>query len=137
MTICDKAVSRPTLVALYLINPVLLILAPITKLPTVFSTGMLSPVNIDSSIAVLPSITSPSTGNFSPGFTKTRSPTTTSSIGTSNSRPFRSIVAVFGANPIRALMACEVLPFETASKYFPSVIKVRITAADSKYKCIA
>ena len=122
---------------MYLINPVLLRLAPITKLPTVFSTGILSPVNIDSSIDVLPSITSPSTGNFSPGLTKIISPTITSSIGTSISRPSRSINAVFGANPINALIACDVLPFETASKYFPNVIKVKITAADSKYKCMA
>ena len=73
--------SLPTLVALYFINPDLFILAPITVLPIFFSTGILSPVSMDSSIDVLPSIISPSTGSFSPGFTKIISPTITSSIG--------------------------------------------------------
>ena len=136
-TICAKAVSLPTLVALYFINPALFILAPITVLPIFFSTGILSPVSIDSSIEVLPSIISPSTGNFSPGFTKITSPTITSSIGILNSFPSLMIVAVLGANPISFLIASEVLPFDTASKYFPKVINVKITTADSKYKCIA
>ena len=137
LTIWAKAVSFPTLVALYFINPVLFILAPITLLPISFSTGMLSPVSIDSSIDVLPSITSPSTGNFSPGFTKTISPATTSSIGIIDSIPFLITVAFLGANPINAFIAWDVFPFDTASRYFPSVINVNITAADSKYKCIA
>ena len=136
-TICAKAVSLPTFVALYFINPVLFILAPITRLPTDFSTGMLSPVSIDSSIDVFPSTTSPSTGSFSPGLTTIISPQITSSIGIIFSILFLITVAVFGARPINAFIAWDVFPFETASKYLPNVIKVRITAADSKYKCIA
>ena len=97
--------SFPTFVALYLINPVLLILAPTTLLPIVFSTGILSPVSIDSSIEVLPSITSPSTGIFSPGFTMTISPEITSSIGIVISLLSLIIVAVLGANPISAFIA--------------------------------
>ncbi len=78
--ICERAVSRPTLVALYFIEPFLFILAPIMVSPTFFSTGMLSPVSIASSTEVIPSTTSPSTGIFSPGFTTTISLTSTSSI---------------------------------------------------------
>ena len=131
LIIWDNAVSLPTLVALYLINPVLLILAPITLLPTVFSTGILSPVSIASSTAVAPSITSPSTGNFSPGLTITISPTITSSIGITNSFPSLTIVAVFGANPISFLIAWDVFPLEIASRYLPKVIKASIVTAAS------
>ena len=102
-----------------------------------FSTGILSPVSIDSSIDVFPSITSPSTGSFSPGFTITISETFTSSIGIISSLPSLIIFAVLGANPISFLIASEVFPFDTASRYFPKVINASITAADSKYKCIA
>ena len=84
-----------------------------------------------SSIAVLPSITSPSTGNFSPGLTRITSPTTTSSRGTVTSTLFLITVAVFGAKPISFLMASEVLPFDLASKYLPNVISAKIVAADS------
>ena len=106
-------------------------------LPITFSTGILSPVNIDSSIAVEPSITSPSTGSFSPGLTNIISPKTTSSTGISTSFPSLIIVAVFGTNPINFLIASDVFPFEIASKYFPNVISVNIVTAASKYKCIA
>ncbi|MPN08945.1 hypothetical protein SDC9_156233 [bioreactor metagenome] len=108
-------------------------LAPITFDPTVFSTGILSPVSIDSSIEVLPSTTSPSTGNFSPGFTRITSPTSTSSIEITTSFPSLIIVAVFGARPISFFIASEVLPLVTDSKYLPKVIKVKIVAPDSKY----
>ena len=101
-TICESVVSSPTFVACILKYPDLFKVAPITLSPICFSTGILSPVNIDSSTALLPSITTPSTGNFSPGFTITISPTNTSSIGNTNSWPRRSMVAVFGANPIKA-----------------------------------
>ena len=106
-------------------------------LPTLFSTGILSPVSIDSSIAVLPSITSPSTGSFLPGLTNTISPTTTSSTETIISLLSLITVAVFGTNPINFFIASEVLPLDTASKYLPKVISVNIVTAASKYKCIA
>jgi hypothetical protein len=56
---------------------------------------MLSPVSIASSSVERPSITRPSTGIFSPGFTRRTSPTATSSIATSCSRPSRITRAVF------------------------------------------
>ena len=131
--ICARAVSFPTLVALYLMEPFLLILAPIILSPSFFSTGMLSPVSIDSSTDVMPSTTSPSTGIFSPGLTTTMSPTSTSSIEISISLLFLMIIAVLGASPISFLIASEVFPFVTDSKYLPKVISVKITPADSKY----
>ncbi len=54
-----------------------------TSSPGPFPTGMDSPVSMDSSTAERPSVTTPSTGIFSPGRTITRSPTSTSSTGTS------------------------------------------------------
>ena len=48
--ICESVVSLPTLSALNLKKPVLFILPEMTRFPGVFSTGMLSPVSIDSSI---------------------------------------------------------------------------------------
>ena len=59
--------------------------APMTGSPAALSTGRLSPVSIDSSTVEAPSTTIPSTGTFSPGRTRTRSPTATCSTGTSTS----------------------------------------------------
>ena len=70
-----------------IILPFLFILAPVTLSPIFFSTGMLSPVSIDSSTEVLPSMTIPSTGILLPGLTIITSPTSTSSIGVSISFP--------------------------------------------------
>ena len=110
--------------------------APMTLSPACFSTGMLSPVNADSSTEEKPSITMPSTGTDSPAFTTSVSPACTSSTGTVNSCPSRSTVAVLGARFINLVMASEVLPFARASSVFPNVISVRIMPADSKYKSI-
>ena len=68
-------VSEPTLVALKVIVPLLLIVEPTTVSPTFLTTGILSPVTIDSSSVVTPSRISPSTGIFSPGLTRIMSPT--------------------------------------------------------------
>ena len=48
---------------------------PITLAPASLVTGMDSPVTMDSSSAERPSVISPSTGTFSPGRTRNRSPT--------------------------------------------------------------
>ena len=69
--ICANAVSFPTRVASKRIEPLLLIVPAATSLPTAFSTGIGSPVSMDSSIAVCPSTTTPSTEIFSPGRTRT------------------------------------------------------------------
>ena len=108
-----------------------------TVSPGFFSTGMLSPVSIDSSTAERPSIISPSTGTFSPGRTTTISPITTFSTGISSSRPSLTTLAVLALSPISFFMASEVLPFATASRYLPSIISVITTAEASKYRFIA
>jgi hypothetical protein len=73
-TICDKSVSEPTRSARMTSEPVPFTVAPITRSPACFSTGIDSPVTIDSSTALLPSNTTPSTGTFSPGRTRKTSP---------------------------------------------------------------
>ena len=54
--------------------PLTAIVAPMTRSPGALSTGIGSPVTIDSSTAACPSTTTPSTGTFSPGRTRRRSP---------------------------------------------------------------
>ena len=124
--------SSPTLVASQRINPDRFSVPAETVLPAVLSTGILSPVSVDSSTALFPSKTIPSTGIFSPGRTTKTSPFATCSIGTVISVPFLSSVAVLGASFIRLFSASVVLPFERASSIFPSVISASIIAADSK-----
>jgi hypothetical protein len=68
--------------------PWALIVAPVTRSPGFSSTGIDSPVSIDSSTADYPSTTSLSTGIFTPGRTRRRSPTRTRSTGTVRSSPF-------------------------------------------------
>ena len=69
---------------------------------------------------------------LSPGRTTKMSSFCTCSMGTSISRPSRTTVAVFGASFIRLLSASVVLPLERASSILPTVMSVRIMAADSK-----
>ena len=60
-------------------------------------TGSGSPVGIDSSSELLPSVILPSTGTFSPGRTRSKSPTFTSASATSVSLPSAAMRrAVFG-----------------------------------------
>ena len=133
-TICDKTVAEPTLSARITKLPVPLRVAPITLDPTVFSTGVGSPVSIDSSTWERPSTTSPSTGTFSPGRTRRRSPTWTCASSTSSSVPSsRRRRAVFGASPSNAFNAVEVFERARSSSSCPSRVRDTITAAASKY----
>ena len=108
-TICDSIVSLPTRSARINMLPVPLTVAPVTLSPRPFSTGTGSPLIIDSSTELRPSSTTPSTGTFSPGRTRNRSPTWTSASGTSCSLPsaFKRR-AVLGARPSRARIAFPV-----------------------------
>ncbi len=69
-----------------------------TRSPGCFSTGIDSPVSIDSSTAPPPAVITPSTGMRSPGRTITRSPLRTSAIGTSMLLPSRRTRAVDGCS---------------------------------------
>jgi hypothetical protein len=110
-----------------------LTVAPMTRSPGFFSTGMGSPVIMDSSIALAPSSTTPSTGTFSPGRTRSRSPTCTLSSATSSSVPSpRTRRAVFGARFRSARTAAPVRLRAESSRTWPRRISVVMTAAGSK-----
>jgi hypothetical protein len=116
------------------IAPTPLSVAPITFAPGAFSTVIGSPVSIDSSTLDRPSITSPSTGTFSPGRTRRRSPTCTWVSGMSSSVPSaRNRRAVLGARPSRALRAAEVLERAFSSRICPINVSETMIAAASKY----
>ena len=136
LTIWASAVSEPIAVALMVRTPEVLSVAPATLLPDCLSTGSDSPVSIDSSTALAPSTTSPSTGTFSPGRILTRSPTCTDSTGTISSTPSRTRRASLAPNSTRARSALPARPFARASRYRPKVMKNMITTAASKYSSI-
>ena len=105
-TICASKVSAPTRSARITSAPSPLRVAPVTRSPDDFATGNGSPVSMDSSTWLAPSSTTPSVGTFSPGRTRSRSPTRTRSSGTSCSLPSASMRrAVFGASPSSARIA--------------------------------
>ena len=115
-----RAVSSPTAVVRISRDPVVLMVAPMTGSPAVLSTGRLSPVSMLSSMLLVPLVTTPSTGIFSPGRIRTVSPTTTSSTGMSVSTSPRRTRAVLGASPTRAVTASAVRFLARASIHFPA-----------------
>ena len=74
-TIRASMVSRPTFRASMTRPPDRFMVPPMTVSPTALVTGIDSPVTMDSSTALRPSTTAPSTGTVSPGRTRRRSPT--------------------------------------------------------------
>ncbi len=133
-TICASTVCEPTRSERITSAPLVLSVAPISLSPARLVTGSGSPVSIDSSTALLPSITTPSTGTFSPGRTRSASPTCTCAIGMSSSAPsVRMRRAVFGARPSSDLIAAEVCERARSSSIWPSSVSEMITAAASKY----
>ena len=132
--ICSIVVSSPTLVARARINPDLLIDAETSLSPAFLDTGILSPVIADSSNEDSPSITTPSTATASPGLMRKMSPSTTSAAGITVSFSSRTTVTVFGARFMSFVIASLVFPLDLVSRYFPTVISVRIVPADSKYR---
>jgi hypothetical protein len=113
--------------------PLVFIVAPITLSPARLVTGIGSPVSIDSSTALSPSTTSPSTGTFSPGRMRSRSPTWTCVSSTSSSLPSALIRrAVFGARPSSDLIAAEVRERALSSRICPKSVSEMMTVAASK-----
>ena len=132
-TIRASSVSAPTCSARITKLPVALIVPPITLSPGCFSTGIGSPVTIDSSTLLRPSTTTPSTGTFSPGRTRSESPGCTWASGMSSSRPSsRMIRAVAGASSSSERIADAVRPRARSSSTCPSSTSVVMTAAASK-----
>jgi hypothetical protein len=128
-TICDSVVSRPTRSARITKLPDAFMVAPMTRSPAPRSTGIDSPVSIDSSSADAPSTITPSTGTRSPGRTRSRSPARTWSSGTSCSRPSRSTRAVAGRSFSRAPTAPAAWPLARASSQRPKSTRPMMTAA--------
>jgi hypothetical protein len=132
-TMPASSVSAPTRRASMTRDPVPLTVPPVTVAPGVFSTGIDSPVSIDSSTELRPSTTRPSTGTFSPGRTRRWSPGFTCSRGTSSSTPSAlTRRAVGGASPSRALIALLVRLRARSSSTCPSSTRVVMMAAASK-----
>ena len=132
-TMRASSVSAPTRSARIRNAPVWLTVPPVTRLPTDFSAGIGSPEIIDSSTLERPSVTTPSTGIFAPGFTRRTSPTTTASSATADSvpsGPTRS--AVSGTRFSRSSMAPDVRARARSSSTCPSRASATITAAASK-----
>ena len=134
-TICANIVSLPTRSAVMTSTPVPLTVAPTNRAPATFSTGIGSPVIIDSSTALRPSITTPSTGTRSPGRTRSVSPTTTRARGTSSSLSSTSSTrcATSGASPSSDLNAAPVWWRARSSRTCPSSTSTMITTEVSKY----
>jgi hypothetical protein len=131
-TICASVVSRPTRVARNRKVPVRFIVAPTTSEPGSFSTGIDSPVSIDSSTAERPSRITPSVGMRSPGRTTQTSSARSSAAGISTSRPSRTTRAVGGARSSSRRTASDVRRRARASSVRPSRISVTIMHAVSK-----
>ena len=119
-TMRASVLSAPSVVARYRNAPEPLIVPPTTRSPAALATGIGSPVSIDSSTALAPLTTSPSTGTRSPGRTRISSPRTTESAGTSVSAPSRNTRAVFGCRSMSRRIAPAVTPFARASSAFPT-----------------
>ena len=135
--ISESVVSSPTLSAVIFINPLVTIPALIARSPSDRYTGMLSPVIALISTLAPPSETVPSIGIRPPARTITVSPTRICDAATVISLPSRSTVAVSGVSAMSFSIASPVLPFCRFSRYFPTVISVKIIAADSKYTSCA
>ena len=132
-TIRASIVSRPILSARMTNEPVWFIVPPMTPSPAVFVIGIDSPVTSDSSSEERPSSTMPSTGTFSPGRTRSRSPIWTWSRVISSSVPSALIrCAVFGVRSSSARIAPEVRSRARSSSTCPSSTSVVMTAAASK-----
>ena len=113
-------------------RPEVFMVAPVTFEPAVTSTGMDSPVSIDSSTAEDPSVTRPSVAIFSPGRTTNTSPTCSWPIGTRTSRPSRRTAASLAPMSSSALSAAEDCPLALVSNQRPSSRNEITTAVVSR-----
>ena len=133
LTTWDSVVSAPVRSTRMSKEPEPFSVPPVTASPSVFSTGTGSPVSMDSSTALRPSITVPSMGILSPGRTRKMSPTLTSASGTVSVLPsFSTRSAVLGARSRSARMAPPVFSRARNSSTWPSSTSATMTAAASK-----
>jgi hypothetical protein len=99
---------------------------------TFLSTGILSQVNIDSSIEAFQEIIFQSTGILSQGFTKIMSHSFISSISSSLNSLLIFTKAFLGVKLISFLIASFVFAFDIVSRYFQKHTKVSKNAETSK-----
>ena len=132
-TMRASVLSAPSAVVRTSSRPSPLMAPPVTRSPACLATGRLSPVINDSSTALAPSCTTPSTATRSPGRTTTRSPRRTWAMGSSLSTPSRRTRAVSGRSAFSARMASVVCRLARASIHLPSSTRVMTTAEPSKY----
>ena len=116
-TMRESRVSEPIRSAVMRNAPVWLRVAPVTESPGFLATGIDSPVIMDSSTVLFPSVITPSTGTFSPGRTRSTSPTFTSASATSCSFPATTRRAVFAASWSSDCTASPVLLRARASSH--------------------
>ena len=127
-------VSAPTRSARMTNDPVPFTVPPATASPGCLCTGTGSPVIIDSSTALAPSMSLPSTGIRSPGLTRSRSPGITVESGTSVSVPSSCTRrATGGVSDNKFLIAAPVRCRARNSRTWPTSTSVTMTAAASKY----
>jgi len=101
-----------------------------TPSPGRFSTGFDSPVSIASLTLVAPSITTPSTGTFSPGRTRTRSPGVSRSTGTSSVPPSLTRCASDGMTLTSSSSALDAPRTERISTQCPrSMISIKVASS--------
>jgi hypothetical protein len=131
-TIWASAVSFQTLVTWNSKLHIVLIVHPNTFDQTVFSTGILSHVSIDSSILECHDTIIQSIGILSHGLTNTISHLTTWSIATSTKVFHFFIFAILGANHISLAIACEVDHLASASNNFHRATNIINKPATSK-----
>ena len=105
---------------------------PVTVSPTSRATDSGSPVSMDSSMVVRPSVITPSMGTFSPGRTRTRSPTRSRDTGMVTWPADRETWAVVARRPMRALIASLVVRLARVSRACPSWRKARIITEASR-----
>ena len=131
----DSTVCAPTAVRRTNTRPSPLMLPPWTRAPGALVTGMDSPVSMDSSACVWPSLMRPSAAKRSPALTTTTSPTSSSDTGTSTSPSGPSQCARAGRKACNARMAEVVWRLARTSNHLPSSTSVITRAEPSKYKC--
>ena len=117
--IFETVLSPKLFVLRTLMTPLRLMQPEMTSSPSFKSRGTLSPVNATVFNAELPSMTTPSRGTFSPGFTKMVSPTFTSSGETVSTLPSLSTLATSGRMSIRCEMLARLFPSAYPSKSSP------------------
>ena len=133
-----KELSSPSFEARISIVPKRLIVPQKTLSPTVLSTGKDSPVIIDWSTEVVPSIISPSTGILSPGRTRRISFILISSAAIISSFPFEILRPCCGVRLISFFNPFFALSVVFSSKIAPiAIIKATSPAANKSPMAIA